>query len=106
MNLMQKPSLTHCAQSTCKSAISGSLSCKQGMHHGPFLGVTSWSTGSKLAARMACLVLTLNLLLVMVVMVMVEAGTHLDEPWFRWRDGVVPFYFQARRLIHISCPKH
>ena len=36
----------------------------------------------------------------MVVLVMVEAGTHLDEPWFRWRDGVVPFYFQARR--HIS----
>merc|ERR1712059_2947 len=22
------------------------------------------------------------------------AGTHLDEPWFRWRGGRVPFYFQ------------
>ena len=66
-----------------------------------FLGVTSWSRGSKLAAGMARLVLVLNLLLDLVmVLVMVEAGTHLDEPWFRWRDGVVPFYFQARR--HIS----
>jgi len=23
-----------------------------------------------------------------------EAGTHLDEPWFRWRDGNVNFYFK------------
>ena len=62
-----------------------------------FLGGTSWSRGSKLAAGMARLVLALNLLLDLMVMVMVEAGTHLNEPWFRWHDGVVPFYFQAGR---------
>lgn len=32
---------------------------------------------------------TLSLLLVIT-----EAGTHLDEPWFRWRDGNVNFYFK------------
>ena len=57
---------------------------------------------SKLAAgMMARLVLALVLVLVVLVVdklvVLVDAGTHLDEPWFRWKDGVVPFYFQARR---------
>ena len=33
---------------------------------------------------------TLSLLLVIT-----EAGTHLDEPWFRWRDGNVNFYFKV-----------
>ena len=54
---------------------------------------------SKLAAgMMARLVLALVLvLLVDKLVLLVDAGTHLDEPWFRWKDGVVPFYFQARR---------
>ena len=60
---------------------------------------------SKLAAgMMARLVLALVLVLVLVVdklVVLVDAGTHLDEPWFRWKDGMVPFYFQARR--HSCC---
>ena len=28
-----------------------------------------------------------------------EAGTHLDEPWFRWRDGNVNFYFKVLVII-------
>ena len=28
-----------------------------------------------------------------------EAGTHLDEPWFRWRDGNVNFYFKVFVII-------
>ena len=24
----------------------------------------------------------------------VDGGGHLDRPWFRWRDGVIPFTFQ------------
>ena len=28
-----------------------------------------------------------------------EAGTHLDEPWFRWRDGNVNFYFKVIVII-------
>ena len=31
-----------------------------------------------------------------------EAGTHLDEPWFRWRDGNVNFYFKV--LVNIFEP--
>ena len=31
----------------------------------------------------------------MLVVVAVECGTHLDEAWFRWRGGRVPFYFQV-----------
>ena len=96
----------HRTQSTCKSAISGSLS-RKGCTPWLFLGVASWMRESKLAAGMARLVLNvlaglvlvLNLLMVNVI---VEAGTHLDEPWFRWREGVVPFYFQAR--LHVCYP--
>ena len=44
---------------------------------------------------MARLVLAL-VLVVDKLVVLVETGTHLDEPWFRWKNGVVPFYFQAR----------
>ena len=66
----------------------------------PWLILTSWSRVSKLAAgMMARLVLSLVLVVALVVnklVVPVDAGTHLDEPWFRWKDGVVPFYFQAR----------
>ena len=29
------------------------------------------------------------------LVVAVECGTHLDEAWFRWRGGRVPFYFQV-----------
>ena len=93
-------------ESIYKSAISGSLS-RKGCTPWLFLGVASWMRESKLAAGMARLVLNvlaglvlvLNLLMVNVI---VEAGTHLDEPWFRWREGVVPFYFQAR--LHICYP--
>ena len=28
-----------------------------------------------------------------------EAGTHLDEPWFRWRNGNVNFYFKVLVII-------
>ena len=28
-----------------------------------------------------------------------EAGTHLDEPWFRWRDGNVNFYFKVLVIV-------
>ena len=24
----------------------------------------------------------------------VEGGGHLDKPWFRWQDGIIPFTFQ------------
>ena len=24
----------------------------------------------------------------------VDGGGHLDRPWFRWRDGIIPFTFQ------------
>jgi len=37
----------------------------------------------------------------------VRAGTHLDAPWFRWNQGIVPFYFQSmtnadRRVIRTA----
>ena len=24
----------------------------------------------------------------------VDGGGHLDKPWFRWQDGIIPFTFQ------------
>ena len=32
------------------------------------------------------------------LVVAVECGTHLDEAWFRWRGGRVPFYFQVHSI--------
>jgi len=34
-------------------------------------------------------------LLISPLLVGVEGGTHLDEPWFRWKGGVVPYYFSS-----------
>ena len=34
-------------------------------------------------------------LLISPLLVVVEGGTHLDEPWFRWKGGVVPYYFSS-----------
>ena len=81
-----------------KSAISGSLSCQGGTGtNAPWLILTSWSRVSKLAAGMMARLVLALVLVVDKLVVLVDAGTHLDEPWFRWKDGVVPFYFQARR---------
>ena len=32
------------------------------------------------------------------LVVAVECGTHLDEDWFRWSGGRVPFYFQVNSI--------
>ena len=39
---------------------------------------------------------------IFLIIAIAEAGTHLDEPWFRWRDGNVNFYFKV--LVNIFEP--
>ena len=33
-------------------------------------------------------------LFLLLILGFVDGGGHLDRPWFRWRDGVIPFTFQ------------
>ena len=33
----------------------------------------------------------------------VEAGTHLDKPWFRWSGGKVPYFFNVSHNIELYC---
>merc|ERR1719499_440795 len=37
----------------------------------------------------------LYLLVVSILYTLVDCGTHLDKPWFRWSNGKVPYYFNA-----------
>ena len=58
----------------------------------PARGPSSPQRVTKLAASM----LLVRLVLTLVVQVQVAwAGTHLDEPWFRWKDGLVPYSLQV-----------
>ena len=53
------------------------------MRLAPYLSSSSIST------------LLLSFTTISLLLAVAEAGTHLDEPWFRWRDGNVNFYFKV-----------
>ena len=55
---------------------------------------------SNLSTSFSTFTLLLSLTTISLLLVVAEAGTHLDEPWFRWRDGNVNFYFKvvAKRI--------
>ena len=65
------------------------LQCRIGGRAGDAMSLAS-STTSIFFSNLLLFFTTISLLLIVA-----EAGTHLDEPWFRWRDGNVNFYFKV-----------
>ena len=77
----------------CHKSLSVHLQCRMGGRAGDAMRLASSTSLSTYTFSTSTLLLsftTLSLLLVIT-----EAGTHLDEPWFRWRDGNVNFYFKV-----------
>ena len=56
--------------------------------------LSQWWSG-RAGASVSMMLLAPGLLVLLEVVLLAEAGTHLDEPWFRWRGGRVPFHFQG-----------
>ena len=86
----------------CYKSLSVHLQCRMGGRAGDAMRLASSSSSS--TSSISTLLLsftTLSLLLVIT-----EAGTHLDEPWFRWRDGNVNFYFKVVAKIASFLKKH
>ena len=44
----------------------------------------------------------LVMFLISVLCGLVDCGTHLDKPWFKWTEGRVPYYFNVS--LSSQCP--
>ena len=52
-----------------------------------------FSSSSSSIASISTLLLSFTT--ISILLAVADAGTHLDEPWFRWGGGNVNFYFKV-----------
>ena len=74
-----------------KGCLSVRLQCGMGGRAGDAMRLASNLSTSTFST----FTLLLSFTTISLLLVVAEAGTHLDEPWFRWRDGNVNFYFKV-----------
>ena len=69
------------------------LQCRIGGRAGDAMRLASSTTSISSSSTISTLLLSFTT--ISLLLVVAEAGTHLDEPWFRWRGGNVNYYFKV-----------
>ena len=89
----QNKALVVTEECSVRRCFSVHLQCRIGGRAGDAMRLASSTTSISSSSTISTLLLSCTT--IFLLLVVAEAGTHLDEPWFRWKGGNVNYYFKV-----------